>query len=93
MKVSIRVTARQFKRRIALYKAVYSHPRTPRIARWLLWAAVAYALSPLDLIPDFIPVIGHLDDVVIVPLFVVLAMRMVPDEVIGECQRCVGTCL
>jgi uncharacterized membrane protein YkvA (DUF1232 family) len=79
VKASIRATARQFKRRVALYKAMHSHPRTPMIARWLLWAAVAYALSPIDLIPDFFPVIGHLDDVVIVPLLVILAMRMVPD--------------
>jgi uncharacterized membrane protein YkvA (DUF1232 family) len=88
VKASIGATVRQFKRRVALYKAMYRHPRTPTIARWLLWAAVAYALSPVDMIPDFIPVIGHLDDAIIVPLFVVLALRMVPDEVIKECQRC-----
>ncbi len=88
MRVPIKATARQFRGRIALCRAMYSHPRTPRLARWLLWAAVAYALSPIDLIPDFIPVVGHLDDVIIVPLLMILAMRIVPDEVIRECEKC-----
>jgi uncharacterized membrane protein YkvA (DUF1232 family) len=54
------------------------------MARWLLGAAVAYALSPIDLIPDFIPVLGHLDDVLIVPLLVWLALRIVPAHVVAE---------
>lgn len=54
---------------------------------WLLKAAVAYFLSPVDLIPDFIPVIGHLDDVVIVPLLVWLAVRMIPKIIIDDCRK------
>ena len=72
------------KRNIALYKAIYADPRTPRLARWLLWLALAYTLSPIDLIPDFIPFIGHLDDVIIVPLLILLALKLVPPEVYDE---------
>lgn len=58
--------------------------RCPRMARWMLAAAVAYALSPIDLIPDFIPVLGQLDDLLILPLLVWLAIRMMPKSLIAE---------
>jgi uncharacterized membrane protein YkvA (DUF1232 family) len=59
-------------------------PRTPWYARWLALAIAAYALSPIDLIPDFIPVLGLLDDVLIVPLGVWLVVRLIPEEVLAE---------
>ena len=62
---------------LALWK-LFRHPETPRPARWLAIAVLAYAVSPIDLIPDFIPVLGQLDDVIIVPLGIALAVRMVP---------------
>jgi uncharacterized membrane protein YkvA (DUF1232 family) len=61
-------------------------PRVPRYARWLGVAVVAYALSPIDLIPDFIPVFGYLDDIMIVPLGLLAFRAMVPREVLGECR-------
>ncbi len=66
---------------LALYYA-YRDPRTPWYAR--AWAAVvvAYALSPIDLIPDFIPVLGYLDDLILVPLGIAIAIRLVPAEVL-----------
>jgi uncharacterized membrane protein YkvA (DUF1232 family) len=70
----------------ALYLA-YRDPRTPWYAKLLAASVVAYAVSPIDLIPDFIPVLGILDDLVIVPLGAALAIRMVPKEVMAECRE------
>lgn len=67
-----------------MYRSILRDPRCPRLARWLLGGAVAYALSPIDLIPDFIPVIGHLDDALILPLLIWLARRALPKELIQE---------
>jgi uncharacterized membrane protein YkvA (DUF1232 family) len=64
----------------ALYLAARD-PRTPWVARGLVFLVVAYALSPIDLIPDFIPVIGYLDDLLIVPAGIALALHMIPREV------------
>jgi len=63
------------------------HPGTPWYAKLLVAAVVAYALSPIDLIPDFIPVLGVLDDLVLVPLGILLARRMVPPAVMAECRQ------
>lgn len=69
-----------------VYQRVYRHPDTPRISRWLLGLALAYLLSPLDLIPDWLPLIGQLDDLIIVPLLVYLALRQIPPELIAQCR-------
>jgi uncharacterized membrane protein YkvA (DUF1232 family) len=62
------------------------HPRTPWYAKLLLLAIVAYALSPIDLIPDFVPVIGLLDDIILLPLAIALVLKMIPEAVIAECR-------
>jgi uncharacterized membrane protein YkvA (DUF1232 family) len=69
----------------ALYLAARD-PRTPWYAKVLAAAIVTYALSPLDLIPDFIPVIGYLDDLIIVPLGIAAVLRLVPAEVLADCR-------
>ena len=79
--------ARAFKRELDFYRRVLKHPRTPRSAKWLLSAAIAYAVSPIDLIPDFIPILGQLDDLVILPLLIWLAIRQIPHDVLTECRR------
>jgi uncharacterized membrane protein YkvA (DUF1232 family) len=70
---------------LALYYA-YRDPRTPWYARLFTGFIVAYAFSPIDLIPDFIPVLGYLDDLVIIPLGVLLALKMIPAQVMAECR-------
>ena len=70
----------------ALYRACRD-PRTPSYAKLLAVGVVAYAVSPIDLIPDFMPVLGILDDLVIVPLGAALAIKMVPKEVMAECRE------
>jgi uncharacterized membrane protein YkvA (DUF1232 family) len=83
---SLKARARQLQSEItALYLAA-RHPRTPWYAKALVVAIVAYALSPIDLIPDFIPVLGLLDDIVLLPLAIVVAVKLVPAEVMAECR-------
>lgn len=70
---------------LALYFAA-RHPDTPWYAKLLVAAIVAYALSPIDLIPDFIPIVGYLDDLVLLPIAIALAIRLVPPAVLAECR-------
>ena len=71
---------------VAIYFAARD-PRTPRSLRWLALLVAAYALSPIDLIPDFIPVLGWLDDLILVPLGIWLIMRWLPPEVLQASRR------
>lgn len=79
--------ARQLKTETyALYLA-YRDPRVPWYAKVVAAAVVAYAFSPIDLVPDFIPVLGYLDDLVLVPLGIALALKMIPHEVLERCRE------
>jgi uncharacterized membrane protein YkvA (DUF1232 family) len=69
----------------ALYLA-YRDPRTPWYARLFAACVAAYAFSPIDLIPDPIPILGYLDDLVLVPLGIWLALKMIPTDVMKDCQ-------
>lgn len=71
---------------LGFYKRVLAHPGTPWLSRLLLGAALAYFISPVDLIPDFIPVLGQLDDLLLVPGLVYLASRLVPPSVVESCR-------
>jgi uncharacterized membrane protein YkvA (DUF1232 family) len=78
--------ARQLKQEVyALYLA-YKDPRTPWYAKVFSAIVVAYAFSPIDLIPDPIPVLGYLDDLVLVPVGAYLAVRMIPRQVMEDCR-------
>lgn len=80
----VREWARSIKRDVyALYLAARD-PRVPWYAKLVAAAVAAYALSPIDLIPDFVPVLGYLDDLLIVPLGIVLAIKLIPPEVMAE---------
>lgn len=63
------------------------HPHTPWYAKALGAFVVAYALSPIDLIPDFIPVLGYLDDVILLPALIWIAVRMIPEDVLAESRK------
>jgi uncharacterized membrane protein YkvA (DUF1232 family) len=69
----------------ALYLAV-KDPRVPWYAKFSALCVVAYALSPIDLIPDFIPVLGYLDDLILVPIGIALTIKMIPPDVMAECR-------
>jgi len=70
---------------LALYLAA-RHPGTPWYAKLFVAAIVAYAFSPIDLIPDFVPILGYVDDLILIPLGIALAVKMVPSSVLTECR-------
>jgi uncharacterized membrane protein YkvA (DUF1232 family) len=79
--------ARQLKAETyALYQA-YRDPRVPWYAKLFAACVVGYAFSPIDLIPDFIPILGYLDDLVLVPLGIALVLKMIPQDVLAECRE------
>lgn len=88
MKLSekIRTWARSIKRDAVTLWFAYKHDGTPLVAKLLCVLVVAYALSPIDLIPDFIPVLGYLDDALLLPCLIWIAVRLVPPEVLAECR-------
>jgi uncharacterized membrane protein YkvA (DUF1232 family) len=81
---TLRNWARRLKRDAMTLWFARRHPRTPWAAKAIAAFVVAYALSPIDLIPDFIPVLGYVDDVLLLPALIWLALRLLPDEVIAE---------
>ena len=82
----IRNWARSVKREAVALWFAYKHPGTPILAKILCIVVVGYALSPIDLIPDFIPVLGYLDDALLLPALIWLAIRVIPDDVFQACR-------
>ena len=84
---SLKRLGRNFKKELKVYQLVLRDPHTPRAARVLLGLAIGYVLMPFDLIPDFIPVLGQLDDVLIVPGLLWLALKFVPTDLLERCRQ------
>jgi uncharacterized membrane protein YkvA (DUF1232 family) len=83
----LKTVAAQLKQEFEVYRLVLKHPETPMVAKFFLGLAIGYVLMPFDLIPDFIPLIGQLDDIVIVPLLVYIAIKIIPDGLVSECRE------
>ena len=79
--------ARELKREIYAIYLAYKDPRVPWYAKLLAACVVAYAFSPIDLVPDFIPVLGYLDDLILVPLGIYFVLKLIPDDVMSECRE------
>ena len=79
--------ARQLKIEVYAIWLAYRDPRVPWYARIFAACVVGYAFSPIDLIPDPVPVLGYLDDLVLIPLGVALALKMIPAQVMAECRE------
>lgn len=79
--------AQRLKAEIHSLVLVYRDPRTPLLPKIIITLVVAYALSPIDLIPDFIPVLGYLDDLVLLPLGIAVAIWLIDPELMAECRQ------
>lgn len=90
--VRVRVTrwAKKLKCDITALYLAYKHPKTPVYARIAAALVVGYAISPIDLIPDFVPVLGYLDDLLILPLGIAFTVKLIPHDVMAECRRAAG---
>jgi uncharacterized membrane protein YkvA (DUF1232 family) len=80
----IKEKAKKLKQELVVLHLAYGHPKTPWTAKALIVLVISYALSPIDLIPDFIPVLGLLDDIILLPLGIYWAIRLIPKEVLDE---------
>ena len=78
---------KQLKQEFEVYRLVLKHPQTPWVAKVFLGLAIGYLLLPFDLIPDFIPVLGQLDDLIIIPILVYIALLFIPEMVIQSCRE------
>lgn len=78
--------ARTLKNEIAALALASHDPRTPLVARAVIWCVILYAASPIDLVPDPIPVIGYLDDLFLLPAGIALAIKLIPANVMAECR-------
>jgi len=84
---SLKQKAKSLKNEIYILYLAYRDPRVPWYAKGFMLVIVAYFLSPIDLIPDFIPVLGYFDDLIIVPAGIFLALKMIPKDVMEDCRR------
>ncbi len=86
IRMDLKAWAKRIKRDGVTLWFAGKNPRTPWYAKALGLFVVAYALSPIDLIPDFIPVLGYVDDVILLPVLIWLTIRLLPPEVLAECR-------
>ena len=84
---ALKEQARKLKSNINLLISAFKHKKTPWYAKVIIFLTVAYAFSPIDLIPDFIPILGYFDDLLIVPAGISLSIKLIPKEVIEECKE------
>jgi len=85
----LKARAKKIKQDIFVLVEAYKHPKTPLYVKLLSIIIVAYAFSPIDLIPDFIPLLGYLDDIILIPLGISLVLKLIPKNVLQECREIV----
>lgn len=84
--INIKNKAKKLMQELVLLHLAYQNPRTPWTAKALIVLIIGYALSPIDLIPDFIPVIGLLDDLILLPFGIYFAIKLIPKNILEECR-------
>lgn len=88
---SLKLKAKQLKSETQVLMIAYKDKRTPLAAKILIGVTIGYLLSPIDLVPDFIPVLGLLDDLLIVPLLIMASIKLIPSDVLNEARETVQT--
>jgi uncharacterized membrane protein YkvA (DUF1232 family) len=84
---AIKQKARKIKKETGALYFAYKRPDAPFYAKLVSILVVGYALSPIDLIPDFIPVLGYLDDLILLPLGIAFAIKLIPSDIMDECRQ------
>jgi uncharacterized membrane protein YkvA (DUF1232 family) len=84
---TLKLKAKKLKSELQVLVIVYKDKRTPLFAKILIGITVGYLLSPIDLIPDFIPVLGLLDDLIIVPFLIRLSIKLIPQKILNEARE------
>lgn len=87
MHMNLKERSKQLKTDIPAVFLALKKKETPLLAKVLAGVTVAYALSPIDFIPDFIPVLGYLDDIILLPVLITLTIKLIPDELFFECRK------
>ena len=83
----LRIKAKELKLNISALWLAYKRKDVPILAKILIIITVGYALSPIDLIPDFIPILGYLDDLIILPFLIFISIKIIPKEIMDECKE------
>lgn len=83
----LKVKVNSLKKESYVLYLVYKDSRVPLWKRFFLAIVIGYAFCPIDLIPDFIPILGYLDDIILVPIGISFALRLIPDEILAECRK------
>lgn len=84
---TIKQKAKNIKKEIGALYLAYKRPDVPFYAKLVSILIVGYALSPIDLIPDFIPVLGYLDDLILLPIGIAFAIKLIPSDIMNECRK------
>lgn len=87
LRATLKEKIQKIKEDLATVYLAYKHPATPLYAKIVAILVVGYALSPIDLIPDFIPVLGYIDDIILIPLGIALAIKLIPKDIMEECRE------
>ncbi|ADQ07917.1 protein of unknown function DUF1232 [Caldicellulosiruptor hydrothermalis 108] len=87
MRKNIREKAKLLKKQIPAIFLAMKRRDTPLLAKIFALITIAYALSPIDFVPDFVPILGYLDDIIILPLLVTITIKLIPDSILNECQK------
>ena len=85
--MSIKIKAKELKHNLTALYLVYKRTDVPIAAKIIIAITIGYALSPIDLIPDFIPILGYLDDLIILPLLIYISLKLIPKEIMEECKE------